>query len=95
MHDIDADLTARSRDELLAEVRRLRAAIRTHRDSTQNGLCWHHPQLWNLLPEASSIAIRVASWPQFLRGCIAYRTSLDDQLPDAPRTDAEYSGPGT
>ena len=26
---------------------------------------------------------------QFLRGCIKYRESLDRELPDAPRTDAD------
>ena len=29
-------------------------------------------------------------WPQFLRGCLKYRESLDRELPDAPRTAAEY-----
>ncbi|HYV66162.1 MAG TPA: hypothetical protein VE964_07955 [Myxococcales bacterium] len=26
------------------------------------------------------------------RGCIRYRQSLDEQLPDAPRTTEEYEG---
>jgi len=33
---------------------------------------------------------KVPEWPQFLRGCIRYRQSLDDQLPAAPRTTEEY-----
>jgi hypothetical protein len=47
---VDEDLGTKSHDELLAEVLRLRAAIREHRDSTGHDLCWHHPKLWDLLP---------------------------------------------
>jgi hypothetical protein len=90
MADIDDDLTSRSRDELIAEVKRLRAGIRAHRDSSTHELCWHHPQLWGLLPEKTDSLPVVPSWPQFLRGCLRYRQSLDEQLPDAPRTDAEF-----
>jgi hypothetical protein len=32
----------------------------------------------------------VPTWPEFLRGCLRYRQSLDEQLPDAPRSDAPY-----
>jgi hypothetical protein len=32
----------------------------------------------------------VPEWPQFMRGCIRYRQSLDEQAPDAPRTDEPY-----
>ncbi len=32
----------------------------------------------------------VPTWPKFLAGCIRYRQSLDEQLPDAPRTDKPY-----
>ena len=39
-----------SRSALVAEVRKLRAGIRKHRDSTGHDLCWHHPDLWDLLP---------------------------------------------
>ena len=86
----DRDLDAMSRDALAAEVRRLRAGIRTHRDSTGMELCWHHPDLWGLLPEQVDPAIAVPDWPQFLRGCVRYRQALDDERPDAPRTTEEY-----
>ena len=33
----------------------------------------------------------VPEWPEFLRGCIRYRQSLDEQLPDAPRSREELS----
>ena len=87
---MDDDLEALTREQLVAEVKRLRAGIREHRDSTGHDLCWHHPQLWGLLPEASDPRPAVPDWPQFLRGCIRYRQSLDEQLPAAPRTTVEY-----
>ena len=87
---MDDDLTTMSRDELVAEVKRLRAGIREHRDSSGQELCWHHPQLWGLLPERIEPAIAVPAWPQFMRGCVRYRQSLDEQRPDAPRVDVDY-----
>lgn len=87
---MDEDLEGMSRAALIAEVRRLREGIRAHRDSTEHELCWHHPALWGLLPERTDPLPRVPEWPVFLRGCIRYRQSLDEQLPDAPRTQQEY-----
>jgi hypothetical protein len=87
---MDTDLDNMSREELIAEVRKLRQGIRTHRDSTGQELCWHHPQLWSLLPEQSDPLPAVPEWPQFLRGCIRYRQSLDDQIPHAARTEEAY-----
>ncbi|MGS1079820.1 hypothetical protein [Pseudoxanthomonas beigongshangi] len=88
---MDEDLDTLSRDELISEVRRLRAGIREHRDSTGHDLCWHHPALWGLLPEKSDPQPEVPEWPQFLRGCIRYRQSLDRQLSDAPRTNRPFN----
>ena len=87
---VDDDLLSMDRDELVEEVRRLRAGIREHRDSSGHQLCWHHPKLWGLLPERLNPAIAVPPWPKFLRGCIRYRESLDEQTPGAPVLDAEY-----
>ena len=87
---MDEDLDAYSRDELVAETKRLRAAIREHRDSSGHELCWHHPALWSLLPEIVSPNISVPEWPQFMRGCVRYRQSLDEQASDAPRIDQEF-----
>jgi hypothetical protein len=87
---MDEDLAMMSRDQLVAEVARLRAGIREHRDSSGHDLCWHHPQLWGLLPERTDPLPEVPDWPQFLRGCVHYRQSLDDQLPDAPRMTREF-----
>lgn len=87
---MDEDLQALDRNALIEEVKRLRHAIRTHRDSTGHDLCWHHPQLWSLLPEKTDPQPAVPDWPQFMRGCIRYRESLDRQLANAPRTEKEF-----
>ena len=87
---MDEDLVDLDRDALLTEVKRLRAGIREHRDSSGHDLCWHHPRLWGLLPEKSDPLPSIPAWPQFLRGCLKYRESLDRQLPNAPRTKAEF-----
>lgn len=89
---MDEDLDGLRREQLVAEVKRLRAGIREHRDSSGHDLCWHHPQLWGLLPEPIPCDIAVPPWPQFMRGCIAYRTALGRELPDAPAADVEYDG---
>lgn len=88
--DLDTDLDGMDRDRLVEEVKTLRAAIREHRDSSGMDLCWHHPKLWGLLPEPLDPDIAVPQWPQFLRGCVRYRQSLDEQAPEAPRTTEEY-----
>ena len=89
MTDPDADLDSLDRGALLAEARKLRAAIRRHRDTSLHELCWHHPDMWDLLPDKRQREIEVPEWPQFMRGCIRYRQSLDDQLPKAPRSREE------
>jgi hypothetical protein len=83
---MDEDLNAMSREALIDEVKKLRAGIRKHRDSSLHELCWHHPALWALLPEKTDPQPVVPEWPQFLEGCIHYRLSLDSQAPNAPRT---------
>jgi hypothetical protein len=87
---MDDDLERLSREELIAEVKRLRAGIRAHRDSTGHELCWHHPQLWGLLPEKITPDVAVPPWPKFLRGCLRYRESLDRELPNAAVADLEH-----
>jgi hypothetical protein len=87
---VDTDLDLMTREDLVAEVRKLRGGIRQHRDSNSHELCWHHPALWGLLPEKTDPIPEVPEWPEFMRGCIHYRQSLDDQAPDAPRTNGPY-----
>lgn len=91
---MDEDLDRLTQAELIVEARKLRAAIRKHRDSTLHELCWHHPDLWGLLPERTDPQPVVPEWPQFMRGCIHYRQSLDRQLPDAERASAEFKKSG-
>jgi hypothetical protein len=91
---VDDDLQEMDRDQLIQEARRLRAGIREHRDQTGHGLCWHHPKLWNLLPEPVDPEIAVPPWPKFMRGCVHYRESLDRQAPDAAAFDVEYEDAG-
>ena len=87
---MDEDLDRLGREELVSEIKRLRAGIRAHRDASGHDLCWHHPKLWGLLPEPIAQEIAVPPWPKFLRGCLRYRESLDRELPHAPVMDAEY-----
>ena len=75
---LDNDLLGLTNEQLIEEAIRLRNAIRGHRDSTGHELCWHHPKLWDLLPEKTNPDIRVPPWPEFMKGCIHYRKSLED-----------------
>ena len=87
---MDEDLEHMTREKLIEEAKNLRRAIREHRDSSLHELCWHHPALWGLLPEKTDPVPVVPEWPQFMRGCIRYRQSLDDQAPEARRTNQPY-----
>ena len=87
---MDTDLDQMSREQLIEEVKNLRQGIRQHRDNSKHALCWHHPALWGLLPEKTDPVPVVPDWPQFIKGCVKYRQSLDEQAPDAPRTTERY-----
>lgn len=87
---MDEDLEKLNRDELVREVKRLRGGIRAHRDSSGHDLCWHHPQLWGLLPERVDPQVAVPPWPRFLRGCVRYREALERELPNAPLEEREF-----
>ena len=87
---MDTDIEQMTRAQLIAEVRKLREGIRRHRDASAHELCWHQPALWGLLPGGTDPVPVVPEWPQFLRGCVSYRQSLDDQAPNAPRTNQPY-----
>lgn len=91
MVEADNDLQLLTHEQLIEEIVKLRNGIRKHRDSTGHELCWHHPDLWALLPEKAEPQIAVPGWPEFMKGCIRYRTSLDEQKPEAPRTGEEYN----
>ena len=87
---MDDDLHTMSREDLIAEVERLRAGIRQHRDAQGHDLCWYHPALWSLLPEKTDPVPSIPDWPNFLQGCVRFRKSLDEQAPQAPRTDEDF-----
>jgi len=76
---MDEELQEMSKEQLIEEVKKLRAGIRKHRDSTGQELCWHHPELWSLLPEKTDPEISVPEWPEFMKGCIRYRQSLESK----------------
>jgi hypothetical protein len=88
---MDDDLTAMTREQLIEEVRKLRQGIRSHRDSSGHDLCWYHPALWRLLPEKQDPLPTVPDWPQFMEGCVRFRRSLDEQLPNAPRSKLPFT----
>ena len=92
---LDEDLQALSRDQLIEEVKRLRAGIRRHRDASGHDLCWYHPKLWGLLPEKTDLLPDVPTWPEFVAGCVKYRSALDKELPGRTRSVGEYEGEGT
>lgn len=79
-----------SKDQLIEEIKKLRAGIREHRDSTGQNLCWHHPKLWSLLPVKNRCKHFCSEWSEFMKGCIRYRQSLDEQNPKALRTSEEF-----
>jgi hypothetical protein len=87
---MDDDLETMTREDLMREVKKLRQGIREHRDSSGHDLCWHHPDLWALLPEKTDPRPKVPEWPQFMEGCLRYRKSLDEQLKNAPRTSETF-----
>ena len=87
---MDEELRSMSKDQLIEEIKNLRTGIRVHRDSTGHDLCWHHPKLWSLLPEKTNPKISVPDWPEFMKGCIQYRQSLEEQNPEALRTSEKF-----
>ncbi len=73
---MDEDLNAMTRDELVAEVIKLRTGIRAHRDCSGHDLCWYHPELWGLLPEKVVPEPQVPTEGEFLTCCKTYYHSL-------------------
>ena len=81
---MDEDIETWDQAALIAEVKRLRGAIREHRDKIGSRTLLAPSSALGLLPEGTAGIPEVPDWPQFLRGCIKYRESLDRQLPEAP-----------
>jgi hypothetical protein len=74
---MDDDLETMTLDQLKAEVGKLRAGIRAHRDASGHNLCWYVPELWNLLPEKVVPQPQVPATDEFLHCCKIYRLSLE------------------
>lgn len=74
---MDEDLDKMDRDGLLSVAKALRAAIRSHRDCSGHDLCWFHPEMWCLLPEAAAKPPAVPPWPEFLNNCAIFRGTLE------------------
>lgn len=77
---LDEDLEALSHEQLVAEVKRLRAGIRHHRDASGHDLCWYHPELWGLLPDRLDPQPKIPPVGEFLERCAAYRATLDNAI---------------
>jgi hypothetical protein len=84
MPDIDLDLEGMTQEQLVVEVKKLRAGIRQHRDAEGHNLCWWVPELWGLLPEKVDPKPRVPPLGEFLENCAKYRASLDNSTLLAP-----------
>jgi len=76
MDELDKDIDLMTGAELKAEVKKLRAGIRQHRDATGHNLCWYVPELWDLLPEKVEPKPEVPEIPEFIHNCAVYRLSL-------------------
>ena len=69
----DVDIEDKSVHELKAEVRRLRMAIRHHRDLKGNDRCWMDDlELYAHLPEREEGDLRLPPKEEFLKNCAAF-----------------------
>ena len=48
------------------------------------------PHSGRFLPDKTDPVPVVPEWPEFIRGCVRYRQSLDEQAPNAVRTNEPY-----
>lgn len=70
---IDGDLFLMTSDGLIAEIMRLRAAIRQHRDEKGHGRCWLDDQaLYQNLPETTQADFALPPKEEFLSNCEIY-----------------------
>jgi hypothetical protein len=83
---MDDDLQTKTKEELIAEVVKLRAGIREHRDASGHDLCHWVPELWGLLPDGPKHLPVVPPWPEFMQQCAIYRASLDKRTSEVQST---------
>jgi hypothetical protein len=69
----DEDIELKTVHELRGEVRKLRHAIRHHRDMKGNDRCWMDDlELYGHLPEGHDADLSLPTKEDFLRRCAAY-----------------------
>lgn len=85
---MDEDLEAMGREQLDAEVRKLRDGIRADSQRTGHDLCWHRPELWSLVPDYVAPSPDVPRREEFIQQCELYRDSFDPPLPNGPRLES-------
>jgi hypothetical protein len=73
---LDKDIYPMTMLELRKEIKKLRAAIRTHRDAKGQNLCWYVPELWGTLPEKVEPEPEPPPVDEFIAACRLYRNSL-------------------
>ena len=82
---VDSDIEGLMRWELKNEIRRLRAAIRKHRDQHLDDRCWMDDMdLYEVLPEGSSdpslIDLRVLPRDEMMKNCEHYVSCRTTEL---------------
>jgi hypothetical protein len=65
---MDGDLGQMTREQLIAEVKRLRNGLREHRDSSEHELCWHHPALGGHCPKRPIRFLSYLNGPSLFEG---------------------------
>lgn len=78
---LDKDLDTMSREELLHTAHAMRQDIRAHQQASGHRLCWYWPELWRHLPENAQAMPEVPPRDEFLRRCVEYHQSLEEQCP--------------
>jgi hypothetical protein len=79
----DVDVGGMNEEQLRDECLKLRRGIRAHRDAEGHNLCWHVPELWNLLPDNIDPLPSVPPRAEFLANCAKYRDSLGESKPSS------------
>lgn len=68
-------------EDLVAEILRLRDAIRLHRGEKGNDRCWLDDQrLYGVLPDVESADFRLPCRGEFLKNCERYWSQRQDEL---------------
>lgn len=70
---LDTDVPAMTPAQLRQEVKRLRHAVRKHRDASENARCWHNDLvLYGTLPEEIKPGRMLGDEKKLLQNCQRY-----------------------